>query len=339
MRPERSRRIVGVVSGGIAAVAIVVVAAIAVVAWLGSPSSPAAVVQRSATHAPIEAARPVPSLPQAATPAAPARPKLTLADISRPPAGAPVTDVLAALRDAADQGIGQAACHVGVELIRCGRVRTLYGALATAQAAALGAPQNTAESQRAMRQATALAQRLAGDQRACHGVNDEDTHEGWRYVYLAAVGGNVAAMSRFVRDPGIGDAGSPHATEAWAAYNRDALQFLSAAVQAGDVRALEHARFIAAGGRPIGAPGVFQRSPDAAIIYATALRGLLDHGSQLAIDASTVKLIDEVGVERAALARREGERLQAAHFAGAQPIDKGSEDSAGGASNAADCWK
>jgi hypothetical protein len=304
------------------------------------PSKPASAP--SSAPAPTEGkpwvAMPMPS-PASATPKAPAappRPRLTLADISQPPEGTPVKDVLTQLREAADQGIPQAACHVGVELLRCARLGNSLIALGDAQAAAGAAQPNTPEGQRLMRESMAAARSVGNDQRTCGDVPQELTREAWRYVYAAAAAGNVAAMSRFVRDPGMDNTGSTQTEEGWAAYERDAKQFLGEAIKAGDVRALYHAWLVASGSNAARGTKVFRREPDYAIAYGEALRGLFDSWTDRRIQQATLKIAAEVGRERAEAAQREGGRLKEMYFAAATPIDKGNDDSV---TNVADCWK
>ena len=300
-----------------------------------SPSAPASAP--AATDAKPWVALPMTSpTPPPKPQAAPSPRKLTLADLSQPPEGTQVKEVLTQLREAADQGIPQAACHVGVELLRCARLGTGLIALGNAQAAATKAQPNTPESQRLMRDSMAAAAAVGNDQRACGDVPEEVVREAWRYVYQAAAAGNVAAMSRFVRDPGIDNTGTTQHEEGWAAYERDAKHFLGEAIKGGDTRALYHAWVVASGSNTTRGTKVFQREPDYAIAYGEALRGLFDGWTDKRIQTATARIAAEVGRERAEAARREGGRLKDMYFANATPTDKGTDD---GATNVADCWK
>ena len=173
------------------------------------------------------------------------------------------------LREGADQGIPQAACRLGAELIRCARVRDTLVMLGEAQAAAARAPKNAPEAARMSQYAVELSRALAEDNRMCSGVAVETAREAWRYLYSAAAAGNVAAMSRFVRDPGL-ELNDPDATEGWSAYRQDAPAFLQGAIKGGDVRALYQAWFSAFSGQSSGGSDIFVRDPDKALQYGTA---------------------------------------------------------------------
>ncbi len=123
--------------------------------------------------------------------AAKSKPSLTLADVAQPAEGTPVRDLLGTLRDAADRGLPQAQCRLGIELIRCSRLRSSLISLGDAQAAAARPAQDPQEGVRLGQRAALLSQKLASDQRMCQDVRPEDTREAWRYVYLAAAAGNV----------------------------------------------------------------------------------------------------------------------------------------------------
>jgi len=297
-----------------------------IVASAGASASAPAPAASAATVAPV--APPVAS--------APAR-KLTLADVAQPPPDAPVKDVLRQLSEAANQGVPQAACRLGFELVRCGRVGLGAQALDRAQRAAASLPPGTPEAAAASRQAAQIAGTLSKDQEACRDVPDNEAGDAWRYLQVGAAAGSVAAMTRFVRDPGIpGPPGTPGTDDAWAAYRRDANQFLTEAIRAGDVRALYQGYVSAVTGQSPGGAGIFPRSAEKAIAYAVALRGLRDKATELDIEKSLGPLIDEVGPARASAARQQGEAMRADFFASAVPLDRAAADSAG---NAADCWK
>jgi hypothetical protein len=277
-------------------------------------------------------AAPAPSLPGPA----PAR-KLSVADLVQPPRDTPVKDVFSQLADAANQGVPQAACRLGFELIRCARVRNGLLALDNAQRAAAAAPKDSREAQNFARDAQMMAQALARDRQACTGVGDAETTDGWRYVYIAAAGGSATAMTRFVRDPGIGGPpGTPEYEEAWAAYKRDAPQFLVDAIRNGDVRALYQGYVSALTGNSAGGAGVFARNPEKAIEYAIALRGLREKAAEKEIEQSLAGLIDQVGPERADAARAQGEKMRADFFANATPLNRSDADKS---PDVADCWK
>jgi hypothetical protein len=322
-------------------------------AWFWTHRNPAAPRPYSAAvevAAPALAAAPPTA---AATPASPAAPivaplagqspagtparKLTLADIAQPPPAAPVKDVVRQLVDAANQGVPQAACRLGFELIRCARVRNGLIALENAQRSAAAAPKDSREAQNFARDAAMMGQALARDRLACIDIGDTDTADGWRYVYIAATGGSTTAMTRFVRDPGIGaPPGTPEYEEAWAAYKRDAPQFLAEAIRNGDVRALYQGYVSALTGNSAGGAGVFARNPEKAIAYAVALRGLREKAAEQQIELSVAGLIDQVGPARADAARAQGEKMRADFFANATPLNRPEADKS---PDVAECWK
>lgn len=287
--------------------------------------------------APSTSAAPTAAAPAASPPGTAPRAKLTLANLVQPPPGTPVKDVFRQLVDAANQGVPQAACRLGFELIRCGRVRNGLLALDSAQRAAAAAPKDSREAQNFARDASMMAQALARDRQACTGIGDADTTDGWRYVYIAAAHGSTTAMTRFVRDPGIGGPpGAPEYEEAWAAYKRDAPQFLVDAIRNGDVRALYQGYVSALTGNSAGGAGVFARNPEKAIAYAVALRGLREKPAEQQIEQSVAGLIDEVGPARADAARAQGEKMRADFFANAMPLNRPDADKS---PDVAECWK
>lgn len=239
------------------------------------------------------------------------------------------------LREGADQGIPQAACRLGAELIRCARVRDTLVMLGEAQAAAARAPKNSAEASRMSQYAGELSRALAENNRMCSGVAAETAQEAWRYLYTAAAAGNVAAMSRFVRDPGL-QLNDPDATEGWSAYRQDAPAFLLGAIKGGDVRALYQAWVSAFSGQSAGGSGIFDRNPDKALQYGTAVVDLLDASRAGKVRAGNDRIAQEIGPERAAIAGQEGEKLRNAYFDHARLPNWGTDD---GATEVADCWR
>ncbi len=298
----------------------------------------------SAKIATPEPPPPAPPPPVAAQPTPPApaprpdratAPAIPLREIKQPAEGTPVRDLLALLRDAADQGVPQAACRLGIELIKCSRLRTSLIALGDAQKAAAQAPKNTLDAARLMQRATELARNQADDNRACSGVAREDVSEAWRYIFAAANAGSVAATSRFVRDPGLA-AGDPDAAAGWSAYRHGAPDLLRAAIKGGDVRALYQAWAFAFTGQSPGGTEVFARDPDKALEYGTSVLDLLDAPRAAKVRAANDNLVRELGNERAEAARREGEKLRAGSFASAKPPYWTADD---GVTELADCWK
>lgn len=299
-------------------------------------AAPAPLVKVAAAEpSPPPAPAPVVRAPPPAPPPRPAVAALTLRDIKQPAEGTPVRDLLTMLRDAADQGVPQAACRLGIELIKCSRLRSALIALGEAQKAAAQAPKNTPEAARLMQRATELSRNQADDNRACSGVEREDVAEAWRYIFTAANAGSVAAMSRFVRDPGLAP-GDPDAAEGWSAYRQAAPDLLRTAIKRGDVRALYQAWAFAFTGQAPGGTEVFARDPDKALQYGTAALDLLDASRAAKVRAVDDKVAREIGNERADAARKEGEKLRAASFAGAKPPYWTADD---GVTELADCWK
>jgi hypothetical protein len=326
-------------------IAVAVIAALAyyVTAQKRRPSQPPAVVPlpapaepRATTSAPPPIAlipAPAPPPPAPVAPPSPV-PKVTLTEIKQPAIGAPVNEVVQMLRDAADQGVPQAACRLGIELIRCARIRDTLVVLGNLQASSARAQKEGATASSASQSAAELSRSLAADQRLCSGVAPELSREAWRYVYLAAAAGNVAAMSRFVRDPGLNPA-DRETDEGWNAYRQSAADFLQGAIKGGDVRALFQGWQAARSGLRAVDQTIAPADPDKALQYATALAGLLDSRSAANVAVGSEKLAKDIGPERAEAARREGEKLRSQYFANATPIDSKTNDAA----EAAECWK
>jgi hypothetical protein len=255
-----------------------------------------------------------------------------------------VKDLESMLRYAADRGDARAACRLGIELARCRRVESMQTELNDTQTAldetlaeAGRTPQHRANVTRLSHRIEELNRTLAENLRLCRGVSQESARDGWRYLFSAASAGNVAAMSRFVREPGFAP-NDAEAAEAWESFLRSAPDFLTGAIEGGDVRALYQGWSSASSGRTVGdlQMQAFPRDPDKALQYGTAVANLVDRKRAALVAADNAAIAKEIGPERAALARREGERIRATFFANASPVEWSSEV---GETNVDDCWK
>lgn len=311
------------------------------------PSSPAPVA--ASVTAPTPAARAAPAATGPSPPAgaawtaqsAPA-PRATATTVPptakplaviQPDPGTPLRQLETLLRPAADQGDARAACRLGIELARCARLNMDKAMLDSAQQDLARAAGESAT--RLAQEVQQLTRALVDTQNRCSDVSQDSIRNAWRYVYNAAAAGNVAAMSRFVRDPGF-EAGNADDAEASNAYARNAGDFLLRAIEGGDVRALYQAWYSASSGRSRGMLKAFPREPDKALQYGTVAANLVDPRRATLIARSNETIAREIGPARARTALREAEKLRTAYFAHAQPVDWGHEN---GETDVADCWK
>jgi len=242
-----------------------------------------------------------------------------------PPEGVPAAKVIAELRAAADHGNPSAGCRVAAEIIHCRDVRQQLGEL-QAMEADLAKSRNPQDSALLSKQLENLTNTLRPQQASCEGVSDLDYGQSWRYLWQAAQAGNVAAMSKFVRDPGLSYDEPAAAAEGWASYQSAAPQLLWQAIQGGDVMALYQGWFSAASGLSAGGKGVFPRDPYTALVYGNAVLPLVDPRRQDNINRMNARLAAELTPAQALQAAGEGMSLRSKYFAGAQPARETSND-------------
>ena len=263
-------------------------------------------------------------------------PRLNPGGLVQPEKNTPVVQLEATLRSAADLGHPQAACRLGIELIRCARIGSQQTTLDDLHGDAERAPKESPEAKRLAKEIDTASRALAETQYLCNGVSPESTRNAWRYLFSAASAGNVAAMSRFVRDPGL-NPGEPEAAEGWEMYTRNAPEFLQRAIEGGDVRALYQGWFSLSSGKSISQTKTFERDPDKALAYGYALvNGLIDVRRAARISRTNESLAKELGAERAARARQAGADLRAMYFANTDRLEWGDDNSE---TDVADCWK
>jgi hypothetical protein len=257
-------------------------------------------VERAHRH--IDSGTPKPQAVEAVPPPA----------IAMPAQGIPARQVLALLRDAADHGNVEAACRVGTEMTRCAQLRVYLNDIARSEARMQSVAPD--ERRKISTSIEELRAKLRTDTAICEGVGDRDIDDAWRYLLKAALGGSTEAMTQFAVAPPLSREPPVSSIEGWTAYKEHASRFLEQAIRRGSVRALHFGWFSAMSGMNAG--GYAARDPYAALVYATALRGLVDATTSEQVDAMIPELEKELGA-RAAQARREGEALRAARFSGA----------------------
>ena len=104
----------------------------------------------------------------------------------------------------------------------------------------------------------------------CKGVSERDLRNAWRYLWQSAEAGNVAAMSKFGRDPGLSHEDPAVNAEGWIVYRANAPRLLWQAVVGGDVAALHALWFSTATGLSAGGKDAFPRAPSRLWSMATA---------------------------------------------------------------------
>jgi hypothetical protein len=256
--------------------------------------------------APIAADRPLPDQRPAdlRPPATTAAPRSTPGTVAAPPPGTPVKQLIAELKSAAEQGDAVAGCRLGAELTACRDARRSREQIGSALVA------------------------------SCEGVSDAEIDDAWRYLWRAAEQGNVAAMSKFVRDPGLSINNLAVSAEGWDLYRHNALRLLRQAVQGGDVMALYQYAFSSASGTTAGGNGVIERDPYASLVYGYAALPLLDPRRAAAVTRRNESLASELLPEQVAKAAREGDELRARHFTTSPPSQPTEND---GYLDVADC--
>jgi len=308
-----------------------------------SPPRPGQATEGVPAHDPSVAA--TENAPSAAKGTAEALAQPSTPPILKPPEPpGPLQELETTLRNAADRGDARAACTLGIELVRCARLEAVQTELYDTQTAlddvqgnAERAVKDKANVARLSRRIDELTSTLNENQRLCRGVTQELARNSWQYLYAAATAGNVTAMSRFVRDPGF-DPLDSETSEAWQTFLASAPDFLARAIAAGDVRALFQGWYSASSGRTIREiqADAFQRDPDKALQYGTAVVKLVDPRRAAEVAQANAAIAKEIGPERAARARQEGERLRTTFFANATPVNWGPDP---GETDVNDCAK
>ena len=232
----------------------------------------------------------------------------------------PVAPLLQKLVPAAQNGDARAACRVGLEKLRCVRIPQ-YEKLVRDKAA-------NAE----------VEQKLAVDQQLCAGVSSYDSRDAWRYLWQAASAGNVAAMSKWLRDPGLeaSDVDSKGYFEGWGLYRDNAPNMMEQAIKAGDVMSLYSAWFHAATGIGPGEGKIFPKDAYAALVYGEAAMPLLDARRRDQVALKNAQLRATLDAQKISQAAAEGATLRAQYFAAARPVSEQPDD---GFLDPADCYK
>jgi len=218
------------------------------------------------------------------------------------PENTPVKEVLQRLEAAAAIGNVQAACRVGVEKMRCLRAAQMTEARLTDDPKA------------------------RADKELCRDVTFEQSRDAWKYLLQAAQGGNAAAASLYVRDPGLSYFQPTEAAEGWLTYRENAQRLLGQAVQGGDVMALWYSWWTSATGLGSGGEGVWQKNPQAALMYGNAVMPLLDDRRRRMVQNLNARLSKDVPPEQAAKAASEGAALRTKYFGASSPPRDSNDD-------------
>ena len=233
----------------------------------------------------------------------------TLPDsISLPPLDAPVAAILADLEVRARAGDARAACRVAMEKVRCYRVLTL--------------PTNAKKS------TPEIEAQIEKDRGLCNGLEVSRTEDAWKYLSQAALGGNVAAMSLFVRDPQLSERSPIETAEGWLVYRDYAARFLTSAIEGGDTMALFWAWWTSASGlSTVGrAQEIFPKDPYRALVYGNAAAPLLDARRQAMVTRMNGMLAESMTSAQVGQAKREGEDLRRRYFADATRTSESHDD-------------
>jgi hypothetical protein len=209
------------------------------------------------------------------------------------PDGTPVAQVLQQLQGAADAGNARAACRVGLELSLCYRLNS----------------NSTAE-----------------EKAHCNGITGDQAGRAWKYLYQAAASGNLAAMSRYVRDPALSTSNPADSAEAWLLYKQNAESFLTQSVQGGDPMALYFAWWNSATGFSSGGDNVFQKNPYMALAYGTAALPLLDPRRRANVVQLNAQIQSQLPADQISKAIEEGQRIKDTYFANASPTSDSPDD-------------
>lgn len=163
-----------------------------------------------------------------------------------PPENTPLVNILDGLQRSAAEGNISAACRLAFELDRCGEAAELEKAASNLEIAiAKLAPTAPGYTTR-VTQSKALTARATTAVKVCDGVSSAKTVDAWQYALVAAQGGHVPSMLRYVRRFGNGlDSNDPAATaEGWVAFKQLAPSMLQSAIDQGSPEAFEFAAFM-----------------------------------------------------------------------------------------------
>lgn len=228
-----------------------------------------------------------------------------------PPAGTPVREVVARLKDAAEAGDVRAACRLGTELTRCHRLRLADADDNTSMQLRMVKPGSAEEA--AVKAGLEERARLSAPERlACEGITTEQADSAFRYLLRAAQGGNVAAMSLFAIAPPLPQ-NVLEDLEGWAAYRDHAPTFFDRAIRAGDVRAAYVAMFHMFAGFGVAGGTALPRDNQRAAALAHAIMPSLDADGARMVNNSLEMMRADKSIDWAR-ARREGEAMQRDYF-------------------------
>ena len=251
------------------------------------------------------------------TPKPVSRPSATAAQPAAllPPLDAPVATILLELEARARSGDVKAACRVAMEKAKCSRTITM-------------APYEGAPS--------AIADAHQQDLKSCAGVQKQQTDDAWKYLAQAALGGNIAAMSLFVRDPQLANVPPLDAAEGWLLYRDHAATFLARAVEGGDVMALFYSWFTSATGLSAAHHEAFKKDPYRAVVYGAAALPYLDERRKRMILEVNPRLEAQLTSQDLKRATEETAQIRQRYFASVQRLPATEDDSY---LSAADCEK
>jgi hypothetical protein len=268
---------------------------------------------KATTAIPSRDSRPSPAKPgvpiesgTARRPAAGANPSPPL-----PPVGAPIREVVAQLKEAAEAGDVIAACRLGTELTRCHQLRQADAADNTSMQLQMVKPGTPEEA--AVRSGIEERARLIAPVRlACDGVTKEQADSAFRYLLRAAHGGNLAAMTQFAIAPPLPQ-NVLEDLEGWAAYRDHAPTFFDRAIRAGDLRAAFVAQFHMVAGIGVAGGTALPRDHQRAAALAHAILPSLDADGVRMVNNMLEMLRADKSIDWAR-ARREGEAMQRDYF-------------------------
>jgi hypothetical protein len=212
------------------------------------------------------------------------------------PASASRKHVIDALKPYADAGNTKAACTVAAALDAC------------RQALDANSADNTASS--------ALANPYQ-----CADVTPALMAEAAKYLLASAQAGNVNAMVYFASAPPLSEQDFGLHLDGWRLYKDHAQSFLAQGIQAGNIEALYYAYFLAVSGYKPGGIALVEHNAYTAMMYGTALRGLMSPENNAKLETKLRQLqqsaeLDAVRLNQAVV---EGTRLREGAYRLATP--------------------
>lgn len=172
-----------------------------------------------------------------------------------PPLGIPLREIYTDLKNAAASGSSNAACRLGLELMRC-EVRRV---------ARQRPPRPAGEV------SSTLIERGARDDAICEGFANQDNLEAWEMLFRAALLGHRPSMEVFSRLPPTGLRESLTRPDAVVAYYQFSVPFLEQLAGDGNLKAVEELAHLYAGQswyQSLGLPGPVDVNYRTAIMYA-----------------------------------------------------------------------